>query len=461
VTINILPDDVLPSIFHFLRGTYLNGREDAYRLWHLSWRRLVHVCRRWRFIVFASPNSLHLRLVLGPSTRVELLSIGPPLPIIITNKANRFRPKDLDFGAAIVHRNRVSEIDLHLRILQLRQLASAMQEQFPVLIRLKLGTPYEGDTALPLPDDFLGGSAPRLRSLKLNRIPFPALPKLLLSATDLVRLALWDIPDSGYISPKAIVTSLAALANLKFLTIEFKSSPSFPDRHPPLSIRTVLPVLTHFEFQGISEYVEGFLSRIDAPLLESICITFLHQFIFDTSRLAQFLRRTTRFQALNEAHVYFDHFRVLVESFPPTQTFDEMSGLRISCGDIDGDIVHVTQVLKSLFPSIYVVEHLYLYGYQSQSKLKWRDDTEDIRWLEIFRPFPAVKKLYVCEESAQRIARGLQELVEESMIHVLPTLESLFLEEHQPSGVQEAFDRFVAARQIFGHPVAVSHWDGK
>ena len=59
------------------------------------------------------------------------------------------------------------------------------------------------------------------------------------------------------------------------------------------------------------------------------------------------------------------------------------------------------------------------------------------------------------------------------MMDVLPALEGLFLEELseelseelepiQPSRlIQEAFDRFVAARQLFGHPVAVSHWDGK
>ena len=110
-----------------------------------------------------------------------------------------------------------------------------------------------------LPDGFLGGSAPRLQSLELDSIPFPALPKLLLSATDLVHLTLWNIPHSGYISPEAIVTGLAVLANLKSLTIEFESPLSRPDREsrrPPPPTRTVLPALTRFEFQGVSEYLE-------------------------------------------------------------------------------------------------------------------------------------------------------------------------------------------------------------
>jgi hypothetical protein len=173
------------------------------------------------------------------------------------------------------------------------------------------------------------------------------------------------------------------------------------------------------------------------------------------------MRRTTRLQALDEAHVYFDYYGVLVETFPPTQTFYEKAGLRISCKDIDWDIVYLTQVLRSLFPSIYIVEHLYVHGSRfSRSKLEWRDNIEDMQWLENFRPFTAVKKLYVCKESTRCIAPALRGLLEERMIHVLPALEGLFLEEHQPSDVQEAFDRFIAARQLFGHPITVSHWDG-
>ena len=96
---------------------------------------------------------------------------------------------------AIVQRNRVCKIDLFLSRLQLQLLASAMQEQFPALIHLKITTSYDTRPALALPDRLLGGFASRLRSLKLNRILLPALPKLLLSATNLVCLALWNIPS--------------------------------------------------------------------------------------------------------------------------------------------------------------------------------------------------------------------------------------------------------------------------
>jgi hypothetical protein len=97
-------------------------------------------------------------------------------------------PGDYDFDAAIVHPNRVREIDLHLTSFHLQLLASAMQEPFPALTHLTLGiTDYDLDCdgfvapAPALPDGFLGLSSPRLQSLELDSIPFPALPKLLLS----------------------------------------------------------------------------------------------------------------------------------------------------------------------------------------------------------------------------------------------------------------------------------------
>jgi hypothetical protein len=60
------------------------------------------------------------------------------------------------------------------------------------------------------------------------------------------------------------------------------------------------------------------------------------------------------------------------------------------------------------------------------------------------------------------IAPALQELVGERVIEVLPALQSLFLQERDPSGpVQEAIGKFVAAQQLASYPIIVSHWDGR
>ena len=81
-------------------------------------------------------------------------------------------------------------------------------------------------------------------------------------------------------------------------------------------------------------------------------------------------------------------------------------------------------------------------------------------WRELFHPFTAVKCLYISQEHVPCIASALQELVGERAAVVLPTLQTLFLEELPPSGsVQEAIGQFVAARQLAGHHITVSSWE--
>ena len=72
-----------------------------------------------------------------------------------------------------------------------------MQEPFQELTDLVLKSNSIPEKVLPLPDSFLSGSAPRLRNLLLLGVPFPGLPKLLLTATHLVNIQLHHIPHSG------------------------------------------------------------------------------------------------------------------------------------------------------------------------------------------------------------------------------------------------------------------------
>ena len=317
-----------------------------------------------------------------------------------------------------------------------------MQKQFPALIHLKLC--FVGDGYLnPLPDGFLDVSAPRLQSLWLESIAFLAVPKLLLSTTDLVRPNIWSIPRRGYFSPESIVTCLAVLTNLESLTIVFTFALTRDDReHAPPPTRTVLPALTRFKFEGSRGYLEKLVGRIDAPLLDTTYITFLDPLRSDIPQFAQFMWRTTMFQALNKSHVHFDIFG-RVKILLSTWSLGERSG----------------QFFTSFFPSIYMVEHLYIYCIRDLPS-NWHCIIESLEWLENLYPFTSVKKLYVCKEFAQGIAHALQEHVRESAM-VLPALESLFLEQSPPfesKSVENAICKFIAARRLSTHPVTVSFW---
>ena len=463
VSINILPDDILLLIFHFDRVTYIDGLAavDYGRRLLWRWHRLVHVCQRWRSIVFASPKFLDLALVCGPSTPMELIDIWPPFPIIIRDRDYIPIPKDYDFQAAFAHPNRVlCQIDIrHISSLLLQQLASVLQERFPALIHFRFGAAYFFEfPPQALPDGFLGGSSPRLQSLELNSISFTALPKFLLSTNDLVLLSLRNVLYSGHVAPGAIIPSLVVLANLKYLIIGFSVRQPHPDQEgqrPPPPTRAVLSALTLFKFQGPSKYLDVFVARIDAPLLDSFSITFIDHRIFEISQLAQFMRRTTRIQTLNEAHVDFDYYDVQVEFRPPTLTLDEKSGLTIKFRAVNSHLSDVVHVFTLLYTSIFTVEHLYMYGPRSFLR-QWQDP---IQWLDFFQPFTAVKILYLVKELAQHIAPTLQGLVGERATDVFPALEGLYLEEFRPPRhVRKAIRRFIAARQLLGRLVAVSRW---
>jgi hypothetical protein len=186
------------------------------------------------------------------------------------------------------------------------EILAAMHKPFPVLTDLWLES--DDETVSVDPDLFLGRSAPCLRFLQLAYIPFSGLPNLLFSTTHLTDLRLFNISHSGYISPEAMVSCFSALTRLETLILEFESPESFPirePRRPPPPTRTLLPALARLQFHVVSEYLEDLLVRIDTPVLDDLQISIFRQFTPDTARLAQFINRTPKLKAHNEAHVAF------------------------------------------------------------------------------------------------------------------------------------------------------------
>ena len=455
VTIDDFPDLVLLEIFDIYLYYAFKSEE---------WRALVHVCQKWRNIVFGSPHRLDLRLFCTAGTPVrKALEIWPQLPIKVMGL-------DLDkWGtdniiAALEHPERICELTLYASILSISRwenVLAAMLQPFPALTSLQL---------LPIPESapdfsasFLGGYAPRLQTLELHSIPFPGLPKLLLSSTHLVSLCLRGIPPSGYISPKTMVTCLSVLTRLEKLEIGFIFCRGRPDRrgrHPPPLTRTLLPVLTTLQFQGVSEYLEDIVTQIDAPLLNTLRITFSHQLIFDTPQLTQFIGRTPKFKAHAgvEAQMVFSDWRVQVEL--PCRSLSRTLVLGILCRQLDWQLSSLAQFCSSSFPQSLISPVEYLYIKRIFQELHWQDDIENSQWLEVLRPFTGVKELYVSREFVPRITPVLKELVEVGATEVLlPALQILFLDEPLPSGpVQKIIEQFAAARQLASHPIALSIW---
>jgi hypothetical protein len=340
--------------------------------------------------------------------------------------------------AALGQSNRVREVILFAHAnWELEKFLAAMQVSFPELTELRLWSLDETSPASPpvIPDSFLDGSAPRLRDFSLCGIPFPGLPKLLLSATHLVHLCLNSIPHSGYISPEAMVALLSVLSGLKTLSLGFRSPQSRPDWEtrslsPPK--RSILPALDKFQFDGFTEYLEDLVTRIDTPQLDEMRITFFNQIDFDCPRLIQFINCTPTLRARDEAYLQFDDTYAHVTLPSGHRSLD----IGISFREPYRQLWSVAQICNFSLPPPSAVEDLYIERQFGYVKLVWKNAYDAIEhttlWLHLLLPFTAVKNLYLSKEFAPIIAGALQKLVGTGITEVLPSLRNIFVEELEP-----------------------------
>ena len=454
VTIDMLQDDVLLEIF------------DSYRKivsWYdgMWWRDLLHVCRRWRYLVLASPRRLDLQIECNRSTPTrKLLNIWPPFPISIFSypESREGSRGDHNIFAALQRRDRITRIDFPgITCTEVEQFAAAMDEPFPILTDLRIhGLEMDAGPAgmAELPDAFLGGSAPHLQSFVLEGVIFRALPNLVLSATHLHHLQLLDTPHAGYIPPEVMVTFLLPLHSLDRLVIGFTSPESRPlQMRPPPSTHALLPSLTHFQFNGASEYLMDFIVRIDTPMLEELQMILFSDVIPDISQLHKFIDRTDRLKTFIQAEVYFRSWEVQAIFKPHADI-----GLDIACQVSDSPLSSMMRLLEQLLPIPARVEQLELHEFVIEDE--WQD-VDDSQWLRLLSPFVSVKSLYVSVGLGPFLASVLEELAWDKATEVLPRLDNLFLEGLGSLLVEENIDSFVSMRQLTGHPVVVQRWERK
>jgi len=474
VTIDVLPDNVLLETFDFYLGKEsgdASADEIDYHYNYDEWKMLVYVCCRWWCIVFASPHRLDLKVYCTRKQSVNLkaLDIWPlaTLPIVIYAEKMMSEEDVANVIGALRHHDRVCKISYRNdqdEDLLLEEFA-AIDEPFPALTSLVLRC--FGQNAPVLPDSFLGGSAPRLRSLYLLGIPYPSVGTLLSSTTDLVQLSLLHIPHAGYISPKTIVPCLSMLARLKSLTLRFehpRSQDQRENRRPPPLTRVVFPNLTSLDFRGDIEYLEDILSQIETPVLNDGEFRLFNQLLFDTPLLGHFIYRMETFMTFH---------RALVKCFSSAAAI-ELSGrgemansgtvtIRFSCEPLDWQLSAVAQVLNSFSSSLKALERLDIIIAPSPKDRK--DEIEDIQWREVLHPFTSVKTMTLrLEDSVRLVSSALQELTRElgeRVTEVLPTLQNLFLRTYGPQLsselVKKDIEQFIATRQLHGHPVTVHY----
>jgi F-box-like len=444
VTIETLPDDVLLAIFTCYLDQFYNGID--------LWRTLVHVCQRWRYLVFASPGHLNLRLECTIETRArEMLDVWPPFPIIITNESSSMFGVD-NILAALEQRDRVCQITLDdIPGLKMNKFVPAMLEPFPALE----GIIFASDDAMGVvPDSFLGGSAPKLQWFTLHAMPFPALPTLLSSTRNLVNLQLSGIPRLGYISPEAMVTCLSAMPRLGSLRFQFDSPKSFPNRenrrHPPLA-RSTLPALRNMIFEGIDEYFEDLIARIDTPVIHQAEISFFPRHFYDFSQLSRFIGRVEVFKSPAHTSISLSHGMAEVLVSPRREIYGPARlSMGISCYELHVQLRYLVQVCSSSLLPLSNVESLAISSVDRLQQSNRGPSAEDFLWLDLLHPFSAVKHLHIDENSMKPVAYTLKEVVKERITEIFPAIRELSIGQQLPSGsILRAIEKFATARGLF------------
>ena len=461
-TIDILPDNVFLEIFDF----YLCQPPSEPIQRTKKWQTLVHVCQRWRSIIFASPRRLDLYLSCSYGTRVRInLAYWPVTLPLIVDYAHKWHTPDDDDAilAALEHSGRVHRIKIIGMDSLLNKVAKIMQKPFPALSHLDIQWNYNGKfyptlgSAPIIPRRFLGRSASRLQHLCLNGITLPHLPALLWSARNLVTLNLENVFQDGYdyISPKTLAEGLAMLPSLTTLSFTFHDETSAADqsgsRHDP---PTILPSLTVFQCEGYSDYLEDFVTRIDTPRIDCFKIEYYahgHQAL----QLSRFLDRTEnlKLSQFTRARVLFswEDFSFELDS-PHENCCQAQLSLTMCESWIEMLVPYSAHILSQVASTFSNVDHLSAHG--DQDGLYGMHSTE---WLPFLRQFPAVETLHLSGGVAAYIVSALEHNAD-LVTDVLPALHLIWLEDEEndvgdvPVGSME---KFLSLRRLSGRPVTV------
>ena len=474
VPIDMLPDDVLLDIFDSCLCDPIGFPAS-------NWQTLVHVCQRWRRLVFASPRRLNLYLKCSSGTPVRTnLPFWPvTLPLIVDYHLSYHDGHDSsdedDIVAVLGHSSRVHRITICGEYPLIKKVVTPMRESFfPALTPLDLGWNFQWPTSFPvISPGFLGKSAASLQYLRLSYISFPRLPTFLLSesARNLVTLKLEEIqvPPKGYLPPKAMVGSLAALTRLTTLSISFHDyGASFSHKwksYPDSFMRSVLPALTNFHYKGRSEFLEHFLTQIDTPLLDNLTIEYVFLEI-EFPQLSRFIGRTENLQLyqFTRAELTFlpkgSYFKLDRPQGKRSLSLNILSSAYIQTRMQVWGMARLLGQLPAMFSN---VNDLFAHGDHLGSSEIDAVASESAGWQVFFDLFPAVKKLDLSEGVAPCITSALDEMY--LFPDVLPVLRSIrFIKDEDESEDENedfwnkrvaSMNRFLSSRQKSGFPVTV------
>ena len=290
-SIHVLNDDSLLNVFTLCRPllsfeneviNHINTHmlpEEEWSCRERWWYNLVHVCQRWRRLVFASPSYLRICHVCTYGTQLGcMLTHSPILPLVVdyadeTRGWTREDGEGLWFALLPERRDRVRSIRLLVHDTYLWNFVAALFDgTFPALecLFVKLRVRNHESPSFKLPHGF---RAPRLRHLVLTYFGFPLATPILVTSVHLVTLSLNLVK---FCLLNDLLERLSFLPRLEVLNITstFPISDGFSvawgERqhwNTPLNTHITLSNLHLFGFEGDGLYLKALLRGMTTPLL--------------------------------------------------------------------------------------------------------------------------------------------------------------------------------------------------
>ena len=466
--IDILDDDSLLNIFYLYRLPVLLEEGDSGDIalwggrweWEDWWYKLASVCRRWRYLILASPSYLGISLVCRSLTPMaDMLAHSPHFPLVINHFPPEHRKTTTQVKEGILlalkQRDRVRRIRLQMHDPPSIGFVEALDEEFPLLEYLHIQSQMVRNTNLSLPSTL---RAPRLRHLVLHGFTFPiGSPSL----AGLVTLSFECKPSANF-GPNTLLQQLSLMPHLETFKISFHST--FTNMHVerqlfriPLSTYVTLPSLRWFGFEGPSAFIGIILPRMTMPLLK---VTEIASTTSDLRNLATSIPLALRSMCETESprlyavKVAFYDENMVVTMHPHKQ--DSMPTLRLRL--LRSNPTAGLECMAQVF-------HLTREVFTEVASLTFEDKTSWVlhrrfaihaSWHELLRPFNQVRTLRVSGgDLIEVLSLSLLPIDGESAIGLLPMLGVLSC----PKGSQvgESCVLFLDTRRNAGFPVTISH----
>ena len=415
----------------------------------------MHICRKWRRIVFAAQVDLHLRLFCTHGTPVRrTLDCWPvTLPIVVEyggySSLDPPAPGDEnDIMAALKRSYRVISIRLTITISLLEKL-STLKRPFSRLEDLVLQS--QSGVQLTLPSAFRWGR--NIRLLRLTRIAIPAHFELLYSYRNLTDLKIHEIKDPWDCSLDTLTDALSRMVQLRSLSIDFIHS----TKHWTITLpsrKRVIPTLTHLKFNGLTEYLECLVFGIDAPRLEHIEVDFFDITTLNLSKLKDFIDRIEMHNSHRRARILsFEHCISISLTQPGAPA---CLRLTLFCTE---HLSLLTRFCTLFSVFLYDVENLRIDAMQSSNR-----QGEDYcrQWRAVICHFRRAKWVHVSGNQSTHIVRALQPPEKRYGYRtVLISLHKLYIQQPGPRNdhLREEIVSLMISRRLSGHPIEVEYDD--